>query len=134
MTGLRVHSFQDSDTEALARQIVDCVFQVHTAMGPGLLEKIYEECVVCEFQDRGIAYEQQKPVLLNYKHHKINMEYKFDLLVANRIVVELKSAEKTIDLFKAQTLSYMKLLNVRLGLLINFNTPLIKDGITRLVL
>ena len=131
---LKVVSSLDVETEKLATAIIDCAFQVHAAMGPGLLEKIYEECLICEFRDRNIRFERQKPILLNYKTHKLDLEYKLDLLVDDRIVVELKNVEQLSDLHKAQILSYMKLFNKRLGLLINFNAPLIKQGIKRVVL
>lgn len=131
---LKVISTIDEATEKLASQIVDCAFQVHKNMRPGLFEKIYEECFVCELTDRNIRFERQKNVSLKYKTHDLNMDYKVDLVIDNKIIIEIKSVEKLIDLHRAQIMSYMHLLNVRLGFLINFNVPLIKDGIKRVVL
>lgn len=124
----------DQKTEALATVLVDCAFQVHKAMRPGLLERIYEECFVCELKDRGINFERQKSIPLTYKNYDLEIDYKIDLIVEDDIVVELKSVEALNDLHKAQILSYMHLMNKRLGLLINFNVPLIKDGIKRIAL
>jgi GxxExxY protein len=131
---LKVVSTMEEKTEALATVLVDCAFQVHKNMRPGLLERIYEECFVHELKDRGLSFERQKPIALKYKHHNLDLDYKIDLIVENEIVVELKSVEKLNDLHKAQILSYMHLMNKRLGLLINFNVPLIKDGIKRIAL
>ena len=131
---LNVVSYLDQDTEQLAKAVVDCAFQVHSHMRPGLLEKIYEECFVCELKDRGIAFEKQKIIPLKYKHHDLNLDYRIDLLVENKVLIEIKSVERVMDIHRAQILSYMHLLNVRLGFLMNFNVPLIKDGIQRIVL
>ena len=131
---LKVVTRQDHDTEALATVLVDCAFQIHKAMGPGLLERVYEECFKCELTDRSISFECQKSIPLQYKTHKLDIDYKIDLLVDNKIVVELKSVDRMIDLHQAQIVSYMRLTGMPLGLLINFNVPLIKDGIKRIVL
>lgn len=131
---ISVESNLDARTETLMRELVDSAYQVHKHMGPGLLESIYEDCFVCELSDRNINYVRQKPVVLEYKHHNLQTEFKFDLVVEDSIVVELKACKEIIDVHKAQILSYMKLLGMPAGLLINFHTPLIKNGIKRFVL
>lgn len=118
----------------LSREVVDSFFSVHKMMGPGLLERIYEDCLICELQDRKISFERQKAIQLNYKTHKIPTEYKIDLIIENQIIVELKCVERLIPVHEAQIISYMKLSQIPLGFLVNFNTPLIKDGIKRVVL
>jgi len=132
--GLNIPSRFDDNLEHLASEIVDCAFQVHTTMRAGLLERIYEECFVCELQDRNIPFERQKTIPLKYKHHNLRMDYKLDLLINKQIIVELKAVEKITDLHRAQLLSYMHLTKIKLGFLINFNVPLIKNGIQRIAL
>ena len=122
------------DIERLSKEIVDSAFQVHKTMGPGLTERIYEDCFVCELRDRNIAFERQKPTKVQYKHHNISTEYRIDLLIEGKIIVELKTVEQVLPVHRAQVMSYMKLTRVPLGLLINFNVPLIKDGIKRIVI
>ncbi len=120
-----------TELAVIGKEIVDAAFQVHTTLGPGLLESIYEECFVCELQDRALSFERQKPLSIRYKHHDIKAGYKLDLLVENKIIIELKCVDRLMPIHDAQILTYMKLMNVRLGYLINFNVPLIKDGIKR---
>ena len=132
--GLRVATQLNNEIEQLGKEVVDCLFHVHKEMRPGLLENIYEECLCFELRDRNIQFERQKPIPLFYKKHKLNLDYRIDLLIENQIVIELKSVEKLIELHKAQLLSYMHLTDTRLGYLVNFNVPLIKDGIQRMVL
>jgi len=106
----------------LSYQIVGDAIEVNREIGPGLLESIYEECLIEEFKKRGISYKQQMKLSVNYKGKKINKLYYLDLLVENLVIVELKVVNSIDDIFKAQLLSYMKLLKVPKGLLINFNT------------
>ena len=120
------------DQDRIGREIVDSAYNVHKELGPGLLENIYEEAFACELQDRDIVFERQKTLNVRYKHHELNTQYRLDLLVENRVIVELKCvADNVIPLHDAQLMTYMKLMNVRLGYLINFNVPLIKNGIRR---
>ena len=124
----------NDNIESLATEIVDIAFQVHKTMRAGLLERVYEECFVCELKDRSIPFERQKLIPLQYKYHKIDIDYKLDLLVDDTIIIELKAVYKINDLHRAQLLSYMHLTDKKLGFLINFNVPLIKDGIQRIAL
>ena len=119
------------DVDEIGKQIVDCAYQVHVNMGPGLTENIYESCFIWELQERGINFECQKIIPITYKNHALDLSYRLDLLIEDRIVVELKAVEKLLPVHEAQLINYLKLTNTRLGYLINFNVPLIKDGIKR---
>ena len=118
----------------LSGQIYDCIFTVHRALGPGLLESIYELCLKKELEDAGLFVEQQKIIPLTYKGLTFETGYRIDLLVERKIILELKAVETMNPVYKAQLLTYMKLSEIKLGLLVNFNVPLIKDGISRAVL
>jgi GxxExxY protein len=102
-------------------------------LGPGLLESIYEECLGLELELRGLSFERQKPLLVTYKGKKLQCVYRLDLVVEKQIIIELKSCENIEPIHKAQLLTYLKLSDLRLGLLLNFNVPLMRDGITRIV-
>jgi len=115
----------------LTEAVIGAAMEVHRAIGPGLLESTYQYCLKHELGLRGIGYESEVPIAIRYKGYAVGEAYRVDLLVERRLVVELKSVEATVDLHKAQLLTYLRLLNRRLGLLINFNTVLLKDGITR---
>src|SRR5688500_15471420 len=117
------------DDNKLTQVIMDCLFKVHSVMGPGLLESIYEECLCHEFSKRGIAYERQKPIPLNYEGIQLGNGLKIDLLVAGKVIVELKSIEFILPVHKAQILTYLKLSGISIGFLVNFNVPLIKNGV-----
>lgn len=114
--------------------IVDAAFQVHKRLGPGLLESIYEACLAYELTRRGFKVERQLSVPIVYDRLTFDEGFRLDLLVEDCIICELKAVEKENPLWQAQLLSYMKLTGKRLGLLINFNVPLIKDGIRRFAL
>ena len=116
----------------LSQKIIGCAIEVHKVLGPGMLESTYEECLKFELEKMGLKVEQQKEFLLNYKGLSIEKAYKLDLLIEDRVIVELKSIENIKDVHKAQLLTYLKLTNKELGLLINFNVELLKDGVTRL--
>jgi len=119
--------------ERLSREIIDSCITVHRAMGPGLLESVYEICLMKEFELRGVKAENQVLIPLIYKGHELSKEFKIDILVEDEIVIELKSSEVMIPVFEAQLLSYLRLADKRLGYLINFNVPLLKYGIKRYV-
>ena len=119
--------------EEIGKQIVDAAFQVHKALGPGLLESAYEACLVMELILRGFKVERQKTLPVFYKGKKLDVGYRLDLLVENEIIIELKAVERLFPIHEAQIISYLKLSDKRLGYLINFNVPLIKDGIVRKV-
>lgn len=119
--------------ENLASEIVDSCFQVHSELGPGLLESTYQHCLAHELRERGIKIEVEKSMPVVYKDTQLNCGYRIDILVDNRIILELKSVEKIHPIHKAQLITYLKLAEINLGFLINFNVPLIKNGINRFV-
>lgn len=120
--------------EEIFKKILDCSFQVHTALGPGLLESAYEECLYFELVNAELKVEKQKPLPLIYKEVKLDAGYRVDLLVENCIIVEIKSVEALADIHLAQILTYLKLSKCRLGLLANFNVKHLKEGIKRVIM
>ena len=122
------------ETEQWAARIIDAAFKVHSTLGPGLLESVYEACLVYELTQRGMAVQKQVVLPVIYEDVQIEAGLRLDLLIEDQIVVELKAVEKHLPVFDAQLLTYLKLSGHRLGLLINFNVRLIKDGIRRIVL
>jgi len=128
---LTVASSLELEVERLAREVVDSAFKVHEALGPGLLESVYEACLTQELTDRGIAAATQVPVGVRYKSLELDVGFRIDLLVAETIIVEVKAAERLLPVHDAQLLTYPKLARKRLGFLINFNVPKIKEGIRR---
>ena len=119
--------------EEIGKIILDSAFKVHTALGPGLLESVYESALAIELQRRGLKVERQKPVPVFYEGQLLDTGFRVDLLVEGRVLVELKSVEAIIPLFKKITTNYVRLLPVKLGFLINFNETHLKNGITRVV-
>jgi GxxExxY protein len=113
--------------------VLDASFQVHKEMGPGLLESIYELCLMKELQLRGLNVQNQVSIPLIYKGFEISKDFRIDILVENEIIIELKAVEFLLPVHKAQIISYLKLSNKKLGFLINFNTDLIKNGFNRYV-
>ena len=120
--------------EDIATAIVDAAYKVHSALGPGLVESIYEVCFCHELKKHGLAFQRQMNVPITYDSLKLDAALRLDVLVENLVICELKAVEEVIPLFEAQLLSYMKLLQKRLGFLINFHVPVIKDGIKRMIL
>lgn len=121
-------------TEDIYKMVLDCSFKVHSALGPGLLESAYSECLFYELLNAGLKVEKQKPLPLVYKEVKLDVGYRIDLMVENCIVVEIKSIEALCDIHMAQILTYMKLSETKLGLLANFNVLHLKEGIKRVIL
>jgi GxxExxY protein len=121
------------DINQISGQVVDAAMKVHTAIGPGLLESTYEACLLFELHKRGLKAINQVQLSVVYESVRIDVGYRIDLLVEDAVVVELKSVEEIAPIHKAQLLSYLKLSGKKLGLLINFNTVHLKDGITRMV-
>ena len=117
----------------LSRIVFDCALKVHQHLGPGLLESAYEECLFYELRKVGLDVQKQKPLPLVYEEVKLNVGYRIDILVENKIILEIKSVDALNDIHFAQLLTYLKLTNCKLGLLINFNVILIKNGIKRVV-
>jgi GxxExxY protein len=131
---LRLASTLDADVERLGRELVDSAFTVHKTLGPGLLESAYEACLRHELASRDIAAVPQTPVGIRYKGISLDCGFRLDLLVADRVIVEIKAVERLLPVHEAQLLTYLKLTGKRLGYLINFNVPTIKEGIRRLAL
>ena len=117
----------------IAREIVDAAFKVHTVLGPGLLESVYEAVLAQELRKRSLKVERQAPIPVVYEEVRLEEGFRADLVVQDKVLVELKSVEKVAPVHKKQVLTYLRLANMKLGLLINFGEALIKDGITRVV-
>ncbi len=117
----------------LTEQIIGCAIKVHKVLGPGLLESAYEACLCFELRKQGLYVEKEKPLPLVYEEVKLDCGYRIDLLVEREIVIEVKSVDALANIHLAQVLTYLKLSNNRLGLLINFNVVLLKDGIKRVI-
>ncbi|MCX6230744.1 MAG: GxxExxY protein [Bacteroidetes bacterium] len=115
----------------ITEKIIGCAIEVHRSLGPGLLESAYEECLYYELCNKGLNVERQKPVPVIYKDIKLDYGYRIDLLVENRIVIELKVVDAFNPVHEAQILTYMKFAKKSTGLLINFNVSLLKNGIKR---
>jgi len=121
------------EIERIATVAVNAAFAVHTELGPGLLEAAYESCFAYELELRGIKYQRQLPVPLNYKGKLIEVGFRADMILEGKLLIELKAVEQVIPVHKAQVITYLKILKLPLGLLINFNEVLIKDGIQRIL-
>ena len=116
----------------ISGEIVDAAIKVHTVLGPGLLESTYEACLMYELINRGLTVRNQVPLPIHYEEVVLEVGYRIDLLVADAVIVELKSVEQIAPIHKAQLLSYLKLSGKKVGLLINFNVDLLKHGIARM--
>lgn len=117
----------------ISRIIVDCAYKVHKSLGPGLLESTYEACMFYELDKNNLVVHRQKVLPVVYDNLKLEAGYRIDLLVENKVIIELKSVKKLDDVHTAQMITYLKLSDCKLGLLINFNVSLIKYGIKRIV-
>jgi GxxExxY protein len=124
----------DEETERVAKEIVDAIFRVHSELGAGLLESVYGQCLELDLESRSLKVERQVKVPITYLGKTIEPGLKLDLLVEGRVVVEIKAVETLHPVFKSQTKTYLKLCGKRLGILVNFNVPLVKDGISRIIL
>jgi GxxExxY protein len=120
--------------DVLSNRVIGCAIEVHRALGPGLLESAYQRCLAHELTIQKIAYVPEYPLSLEYKGRYIECGYRIDLLIEDLLIVELKSVERVQPIHEAQLLTYMKLAGIGTGLLINFNTVLLKDGLKRYVL
>ena len=121
------------EDSTITERIIGCAIKVHKALGPGLLESAYQECLYFKLKRTGLYVEKEKPLPLIYEDVKLEIGYRVDLLVERQIVVEIKSVDGLAEIHLAQVLTYLKLSGNRLGLLINFNVTLLKDGIKRVV-
>jgi GxxExxY protein len=116
----------------LTGEVIGAAIEVHKALGPGLLESTYEECLCIELGLRNIPFERQKEIPIKYKGVNLNHAYRLDIVVPNKLIVELKACESLEPIHDAQLLTYLKLSGIKIGLLINFNVPVLKEGIKRL--
>jgi len=121
------------DINELSNKIIGAAIEVHKHLGPGLLESAYEECLAYEFEIRGIPFERQKAVPIRYKEKVLDCSYRLDMIVQDKIILELKACERIEPIHEAQLLTYLKLTDMKLGLLLNFNVTLMKNGIVRIV-
>ena len=124
----------DLDGGELSGKVIGLAIEVHRELGPGLLESAYEECLCYELSVAGLQFERQLPLPGRYKSVRLNCGYKRDVVVEGRLILELKTVEKLLPIHEAQLLTYLKLSGIKAGLLINFCTPLLKDGLKRIVL
>ena len=115
----------------LSKIVFDCALKVHQALGPGLLESAYEECLFYELKKRNLSVQKQKPLPLIYEDVKLEIGYRIDIIIEDKLILEIKSVEALNDIHFAQLLTYLKLTECKLGMLINFNVILIKNGIRR---
>ena len=120
--------------QELTRKIIKCAIEVHKALGPGLLESSYEKCLMKEFELSDVLFKSQIELPLEYKRVRIDAGYLIDLIVEQKVIIELKAVGSLIPVQEAQLLTYMKLTRIRVGMLMNFNVPVLKDGIKRMVL
>jgi len=120
--------------DQLSNRVIGCAIEVHRELGPGLLESAYEQCLAAELSQSGIPFQVQVDLPVHYKGTRLDCGYRIDLLVDDHLIVELKSVEQLLKIHEAQILTYMKLTKVTVGLLINFNVPILKKGIKRFLL
>lgn len=119
--------------DAITEQIIGAAIEVHRALDPGLLESAYETCLAYELTRRGLKVERQKPLPIQYHEVQLECGYRLDLVVVDKVIVELKAVDRLIPIHQAQLMSYLKLSHLKVGLLINFNVLLLKNGLVRLV-
>lgn len=125
---------KNREFDALSRRVIGCALEVHRALGPGLLESTYEQCLARELRLQGVPFELQAPLPVHYKGVHLDCGYRVDVLVDKTLILELKSTARILDLHRAQLLTYMKLASISIGLIINFNTETLTSGIRRVVL
>jgi len=123
-----------AETNSLTRDVIGYAIDIHRHLGPGLLESAYEECLCHELKEAGIAFDRQQRLPVSYKSVHLDCGYRMDIVVAKKLLLEIKSVERLIPIHEAQILTYLRLSGYRLGLLINFNSVVLKDGIRRFVL
>jgi GxxExxY protein len=122
-----------SKENEISKEVIGAAIEVHRNLGPGLLESAYEECLCYEFDRRGIRYERQKPLPVTYKDTRLDCGYRLDVVVNDLVILELKAVDQIQPIHSAQVLTYLKLSNLKLGILINFNVTVLKNGVKRIV-
>ena len=123
----------DIEHDPISSKVIGLAIEIHRSLGPGLLESAYEECFALELRQSAIAFQRQVPLAITYKGMTLDCSYRLDFVIERYLVVELKSVERLLPIHEAQLLTYLKLSGMRIGLLMNFNVRLLKDGIKRLV-
>jgi GxxExxY protein len=131
-TGSYSKSVLSSETDALITRIIGCAIRVHSELGPGFLETIYASALEVEFAHEGLAFEREKPIVVRYRDEVIAGQ-RLDFVVNEQVILEIKAANRLEPVFQAKLISYLRATKLRVGLLINFNVPLVKDGIKRIV-
>ena len=122
------------ENDPLTERIIGFAIEVHRQLGPGLLESAYEECLCYELRQSGLAFKRQVPLAVTYKSVRLDCGYRLDVVIEQKVILELKTVERLMPIHEAQMLTYLKLSGIRTGLLLNFNTAVLKDGLRRLVL
>jgi GxxExxY protein len=125
---------QNKESDPLTHSIIGAAIEVHRGLGPGLLENTYEKCLLYELRLQGIKVKAQEPLPVFYKDVMLDCGYRLDLIVEDKVIIEIKSVRELAPIHEAQLLSYLKLSNCRKGLLINFNVKMLKDGVKRLII
>ena len=129
-----LYAGQDSERiNFLTEKVIGCAIEVHKAIGPGLLESAYEECLCYELAQNGLEFERQVPLPVVFKGVKLDCGYKLDIIVENTVIIELKAVDRIIAIHEAQLLSYLRMLDLRVGLILNFHSSVLKQGIRRIV-
>ena len=128
------HRDTEAQRDALSEMVIGAAIEVHRHLGAGLLESAYEECLCYELAQKQLSFQRQLELPIQYKTLNLNMSYRMDLLVENSLLLELKSVDKLLPIHEAQLLTYMKLAHINTGLLINFNVPVLKNGLKRMKL
>jgi GxxExxY protein len=121
------------DENQISKVVVDCCYKIHTSLGPGLLESVYLEILLYELKKAGLSCEKEVGIPVHYDEIKLDLGFRADLIVENLVIIELKAVEKVMPVHKKQLTTYLRLTRMKLGLLVNFNANLIKDGIERVV-
>ena len=122
------------ERDPLTHEVIGAAIEVHRELGPGLLESVYEVCLSCELGLRGIVHQRQVPLPVVYKGHPLDADFRIDILIPGKLVIELKAVEKLIPVNEAQLLTYLRLSKIHVGLLLNFNVSVLKSGLKRMVL
>jgi len=121
-------------SDPLTERVIGLAIEVHRALGPGLLESAYEECLCFELREHGLSFERQRPLPVIYKSVRLDCGYRMDVVVESRLILELKTIERLLPVHSAQLLTYLRLSGIKTGLILNFHAPVLRDGIKRMVL
>ena len=128
------HRDTETQRDPLTEKVIGAAIDVHRTLGPGLLESVYEECLCYELSECGLKFNRQVNLPISYKNVKLDCGYRMDLVVSESLIIEIKTVEKILPIHEAQLLTYLKLTGLHTGLIVNFNVPVLKDGIRRMKL